>query len=378
MSSPWPAAAMVDPTIIEATLGPSRWNRIGHDLTSVFTLGKMMALFSMLFGAGVIVYARKFDHEENGRFHTRLSAGAWLWYRRTAWLLAIGFVHAVFLWFGDILFWYAICGLTAVWWLRRIGPRAQIVLGLAAHLFSSLLLLGLTAAGLWALEHGKMPGDTLMGDPAAEFTGYAGSYGATFAPRLAALAGYWFVYGPLMYPGVVGLMVIGMGLTRLGILTGERSTRFYASLALLGLFGGLGLTATLYFWTASRFGEDGGMIWSAFSQFVGIPISLGYMALLIWMVKIDLLRIVTSALANVGRMALSNYLLQTLLCTTFFYGYGGGYFARIDYPGLFAVVATVWTINLVFSALWLRFFRFGPAEWAWRSLTYWKPQPMRR
>jgi uncharacterized protein len=122
----------------------------------------------------------------------------------------------------------------------------------------------------------------------------------------------------------------------------------------------------------------GGFIWQSFSQFIGIPISLGYMGLLIWIVRLGALNWLTSALANVGRMALSNYLLQTILCTSFFYGYGGGYFAEIDYPGLFAVVGSVWLINLVFSALWLRAFRFGPAEWAWRSLTYWELQPMRR
>lgn len=374
----WPAAAMAEPVIMDETLGVNPWNTIGHQITSVFFLGKMMALFSMLFGAGVIVYARKFDREQDGKFHTRLSTGAGLWYRRIAWLLAIGVFHAIFLWFGDILVWYAVVGFGAVWWVRRWNPKLQIILGLAAHLFSTLLMVALTLFGLWALEQGKIPGGSLMGDPAAEFDAYTGGYLGQLPVRIIAVLSFWFVFAPLFFPGITGLMMIGMGLTRMGILTGERPTRLYAWMAILGLVGGLGLTVTLFYGMASLDPDSGGMLWQSFSQFVGIPISLGYMGLLIWIVKLGVLKRAARLLANVGRMALSNYLLQTILCTLFFYGHGLGNFGTIDYPGLFAVIAAVWTINIVFSAVWLRFFRFGPAEWTWRSLTYWKPQPMRR
>lgn len=374
----WPAAAMGEPAIMDETLGVNPWNTIGHQITSVFFLGKMMALFSMLFGAGVIVYARKFDREQDGVFHTKLSKGWWLWYRRTAWLLAIGAAHALLLWFGDILVWYAVVGMGAVWWVRRWNPKLQIILGLAAHLVSTLLMVALTLFGLWAMEQGKIPGGSLMGDPAAEFDAYTGGYLAQLRVRIVSVVGFWIMIVPLFYPGITGLMMIGMGLTRMGILTGERPTRLYAWMAILGLVGGLGLTVTLFYGMSGLYPDNGGMLWQSFSQFLGIPISLGYMGLLIWIVKLGVLRLATTLLANVGRMALTNYLLQTLLCTFFFYGHGLGNFGTIDYPGLFAVIAAVWTINIVFSAVWLRFFRFGPAEWAWRSLTYWKPQPIRR
>ncbi len=75
-------------------------------------------------------------------------------------------------------------------------------------------------------------------------------------------------------------------------------------------------------------------------------------------------------LANVGRMALSNYLSHTLICTTIFYGYGLGRFGTIDFPALFGIVLAVWIFNFAFSALWLRFFPYGPFEWLWRQVTY--------
>lgn len=397
----WPAAAMADPSVIDERLGESAWNTVGHEITSVFFLGKMMALFSMLFGAGVIVYARKFERPDrcrrcgydlaglsgdaacpecgsSERGAAKLSAGWWLWYRRVAWLLAIGVAHAVLLWFGDILVWYAVVGLGAVWWVRRWNPKLQIALGFAAHLVSTLLMLGISFFGIWALENGKIPGGEIMGDPAAEYAAYTGGYLGQFPSRLGALVGFWFIFGPLFFPGITGLMMIGMGLTRMGILTGERPTRLYALMAILGIVGGLGLTATLFYGLTSADPEHGGFIWQSISQFVGIPVSLGYMGALIWIVKLGVLRRLTRLLANVGRMALSNYLLHTVLCTLFFYGHGLGQFGEIGYPGLFAVVAAVWVVNIVFSALWLKAFRFGPAEWAWRSLTYWKLQPIRR
>lgn len=369
----WPSNAMVDP----AGMGGGPWNEGGHAITAVLFLGKMMALFSMLFGAGVVIYGRKFDDDGNGN-RPPLSRGAGLWYRRTVWLLLFGIVHAVFFWYGDILVWYAMSGLLLVWWVRRINPRWQIILGILLHLVSTLLMLAFFAAGIWAVKNGKIPPDALMGDPAIELEGYTGTYLDAMRVRLSTLAFFWLLLGPMFAPGITGLMMIGMGLVRLGILTGERPTSFYANAAVLGLVGGLGLTVTIFLGLTQTWPEYGGFIWQSCSQFIGIPISLGYMALLIWILRLGLVRPFTRALAAVGRMALSNYLLQTILCTTLFYGYALGYYAKIDYPALFGIVAGVWISNIVFSTVWLRFFRFGPAEWLWRSLTYWKLQPMRR
>ena len=104
---------------------------------------------------------------------------------------------------------------------------------------------------------------------------------------------------------------------------------------------------------------------------------LGHAAVVMMICKAGMLPWATRPLAAVGQMALTNYLLQSLICTTLFYGYGLGWFARLDRASLWAVVIGVWALQLMISPLWLARFRYGPAEWLWRSLTYWKLQPMR-
>jgi uncharacterized protein len=84
------------------------------------------------------------------------------------------------------------------------------------------------------------------------------------------------------------------------------------------------------------------------------------------------------ALANVGQMAFTNYLMQSIICTWFFYGYGFGFYNKLKFHELYYVVFAVWVFQLIFSSIWLRYFRFGPFEWVWRSLTYWKRQPMKK
>jgi uncharacterized protein len=106
--------------------------------------------------------------------------------------------------------------------------------------------------------------------------------------------------------------------------------------------------------------------------------SVGYAAVLILMVKRRLFAGARKALAAVGQMALTNYLLQSVITSVLFLGWGFGLVGRLDYAGQLVVVAAVWALQLVVSPLWLRQYRFGPAEWFWRSLTYWKRQPMRR
>ena len=147
-------------------------------------------------------------------------------------------------------------------------------------------------------------------------------------------------------------MTAGMGLTRLGFLTGERKTSFY--LVLAGILIPLGLATTIpaYLGVYSVFEELPGFMWQSLAQPIGVPLALGYASLIIALSKIGLFKIITIPLAAVGRMALTNYFAHTLLCTTFFYGYGLGYFAKIEYPELWIIVGSVWAFNICFSMLW--------------------------
>ncbi len=118
----------------------------------------------------------------------------------------------------------------------------------------------------------------------------------------------------------------------------------------------------------------GGIFYNAFGSLV---VALGHVGLLMLIVQSGVLGWLTRRLAAVGRMALSNYLTHSIVCTTLFYGYGFNLFGTINRTGLAAIVLTIWIFQLVVSPIWLKYFRFGPAEWLWRSLTYWRLQPMR-
>ena len=186
-----------------------------------------------------------------------------------------------------------------------------------------------------------------------------------------------FMFSVLFMPTIWGIMTMGMGLTRIGFLTGQKSTRTYITLAAILIPFGIITSYLAYQAVNKNFELYPGFIWQSVSQAIGVPLALGYTSLLIALSKLDWAKLITTPLAAVGRMALTNYFSQTLLCTTFFYGYGFGYFAKIEYPHLWLVVFSVWAFNITFSMLWLRVFKMGPFEWLWRCLTYRQLVPIR-
>jgi uncharacterized protein len=114
-----------------------------------------------------------------------------------------------------------------------------------------------------------------------------------------------------------------------------------------------------------------------FNYWGSLLVGFGYISAVMLFCLSGLCLRLSNILASVGRMALTNYLLQTLICTTLFYGHGFGLYGRVERIGQILIVLCIWLFQLIFSALWLRSFRFGPAEWLWRSLTYRKFQPFR-
>lgn len=389
----WPMMAMTNP----AVLSDAPANQLAHEITGMGFLGKFMFLFAMLFGSGVVMYARKYDSigekvlckrcgypmmgldehaacpecncSERKTKKNTLSNGASLWYLRCGILLFFGLIHGYCFWFGDILTFYAVAGLTLVWWVRRLNPKVQFFGGLGVYLFGAGLITAFSYFGYWSYSQGNIGAEQLSTDPSAEIQGYMGTYWDAFKTRFFTTL-MMNIFGFLFMPALWGLMTMGMGLTRMKILTGERSVRFYAISALVLL--GVGVPTTVLGFSAVEhaFPLMPGFMWQALAQPIGVPLALGYASLVLLLAKLDWARIITVPLAAVGRMALTNYFLHTLLCTTFFYGYGFGKFASIEFPQLWLVVLSVWTINIVFSLLWLRVFSMGPFEWVWRSLTY--------
>ncbi len=371
----WPMISSIAPTSV---MSDSPANMLAHDITSTLFLGKFMFLFALLFGSGVVMYSRKFDTaDEQGNYHTKLSKGASLWLIRCAILLVFGMIHAYLFWYGDILTFYAVAGLTLLWWVRRLDPKLQLWGGIGLYFLGISFMVGFSLFGIWAYHEGHIGPDELSADPAAEIVGYTGSFIDAFKVRFFTTLSFQFMFVLFFTPALWGIMTAGMGLTRLGFLTGERKTSFY--LVLAGILIPLGLATTIpaYIGVHSVFEEFPGFMWQSLAQPIGVPLAFGYASLIIALSKIDLFRFISVPLAAVGRMALTNYFSHTLLCTTFFYGYGLGYFAKIEYPQLWLVVLSVWAFNIIFSLLWLRFFKMGPFEWVWRCLTYRQLVPIR-
>ena len=326
-----------------------------------------MTIFSMLFGAGIVLMAgRAADPGDARRRH----------YRRMAWLGLIGLLHAHLLWAGDILFLYAVCG-SLVYPLRRLSPRLLLALGAATlGVASAFSLFGGASLPYWP-EAARTefinslwlpPPDVVDADLAAYRGGWLEQLPARSATAFAFETFILLTWG-LWRAG--GLMLIGMALFKLDVFSAGHSRRFYGALAAAALVLGLsidGYGLSLDF----RYGWD---IWSffqgeQFNYWGSIPVSLGYVGLVMLACRTPALGGLTRPFAAIGQTALTNYLLQTIICTTIFYGHGLGWYGSVDRLGQIGVVAGVWVVQLIASQLWLRRNRFGPAEWILRTLTY--------
>ena len=310
----------------------------------VFVDQKMMALFSLLFGVGVVIFAER--AAAKGRRVVWLS----LW--RFALLGVLGFAH-MWLWYGDILLTYALCA-PIVLLLRRLPVWLISLLG------TVLVLVGPATAPF------------VQAEVNASADGIGGLWFAdsdTWAPVLET----WFLAGG--GGRALGFMLIGVALYRLGIVQGERGTPYYRSLAVWGIGIGAAITAI----APVTYIASG---WSAELAITGlipigvglIPMALGYMALIILWSRSE--RGPLLAFRSAGRMALTNYLSQTILGLATF----GWLFFDVDVTRtmILAWVLAVWALQLWWSKWWLARFRFGPVEWAWRCATYRSWQPLRR
>jgi uncharacterized protein len=209
---------------------------------------------------------------------------------------------------------------------------------------------------------------------------YRGSYWGMFSHRVVAvLMMQTCGLGVFSLWRVAGAMLMGMALMKWRVLAAECSRRFYTWMVVAGYGIGLPLAAGGA-WENLQNDFDivhafqGAM---AFNYLGSLLVAAGHIGVVMLVCQAGWLRRLRKALAAVGQMALTNYLLHTVLCTAFFYGWGLGWFGYLQRLQLLIVVAVIWTFQLLVSPVWLRYFRYGPMEWLWRSLTYWRWQPMR-
>jgi len=179
---------------------------------------------------------------------------------------------------------------------------------------------------------------------------------------------------------VTGLMLVGMALFKLGIFSAKRPSSLYWTLIAVGLL--IGIPVTLY-GTYRDFAAGWDFRYSffygmQFNYWASLLVSLSWVGTIMLASKVAVLIPLTRRLAAVGRMAFTNYIMHTAVCTTLFYGHGFGLIGKVSRVGQFAIVLVIWAVQLVASPIWLCYFLFGPLEWLWRSLTYLQWEPLRR
>lgn len=338
---------------------------------------KLMAIFSMLFGAGVVLMADR-----------RVTAGkptAAVHYRRMLWLLLFGAAHGWLLWYGDILFTYAVCGLW-VYLLRKLKPRTLIITGIILVAVSSAVSLFFQLSmPWWPPGQVEQMNDEWWQPPPEIVTKENAAYRGLWSDQQAYRGpGTLFMQTFVLLTSMIwrcgGLMLIGMALFKLGYLSADRDDSSYIKLAAFGVFVGLPLIigGVAYREASGWDVRTAFMGGSQFNYWGSIPVALAWIAAVMLVCRNGLMPRLTSALAKVGRMALSCYLLETIICTTLFYGHGLGLYGRVERTGQLAITLSVWALLIVFCPWWLVRFRFGPFEWLWRSLTYWTIQPLQR
>ena len=393
-----PGAAYDNPTVWGGDTGADYW---AWAINSVFFEGKMRALFSMLFGAGVILLTGRADArgaaEQTGDIHAR----------RNLWLVAFGLLDSwVLLWSGDVLYSYGLIGL-ALYPFRKLSARSLIIVAIIA--FATAIpreIAGerhhreqqaLAAQAAAATARGEKP-TSEQEEALAGWNRYL-SFVRPDADQIQKTlehnrAGYlawrsevgdevrWFQSKGLYKWGISdmgAMMLLGMGLTKLGFFTGRLPTRRYAQLALAGYAVGLPIAV----WRAKAMTDSGfdpvqtagpGLVYDP----ARVMVAIAHASLITLVFRSGAVAWLAARLRAVGQMALTNYLSQSLLCTLFFNGYGLGYYAELSRHQLYYVVAAVWVIQLAWSPWWLRRFRFGPVEWLWRWLTYRTWPRMRR
>ena len=379
--------------------GDTGWNLRVFFITSLFFEGTMRGIFSMLFGAGVILFTVK--KEEAGAGLELADA----WYKRTIWLIAFGLFHAyILVWNGDILFYYGIVGLF-LFIARNAAPRrligfAVIVLltTTAMNINDSIKVTKLHDKAMVAKEI-QAGGAELTKEQRSNLADWeekraeykpdeatkeevvknmrAGYFSAvkTMAPFTQFLqTTFFFRHGFL---DVLSMMLLGMGLFKLRVFHAELKTWIYALMVLIGY--GVGVSVN-WFETTSYIQDNFSVISYYKNQQTydlgRIFTTMGHVGLVMLCAKSNILGFLKRSLAAVGRMALTNYIMHTVIATTTFGIFRQ--FGQWERYQLYYLVLAIWIFQLVMSPIWLRYFKFGPLEWLWRWLTYGKRPAFRR
>ena len=401
-----PGFALPDPVIFDPSV-LNEWGSINFKtwyFIDWFMEGSQRALFSMLFGAGIILFVTRQEKKVDGLWP------ADYFLRRQLWLMFFGLINAfVLLWFWDILFHYACVGLL-MFTFRRLSPKALIIAAVISLLLMTvrenvdayrqrqviykgeqIAKMDTTVTKLTEEQKGDLGAMTEFKEKAGpegkkkkmekSLNSVRGSYGGFYEYQSERS-----VHGVInyLYYGAWDIfifMFLGMALYKNGVLLGRASAKVYWILFIAGL--GLGLTISYFRLQPLIDYKFNYFDYTKNTSFEFYEISrtfraIGIFGLIMLLYKSGWFKWFFALMRPVGQMAFTNYLMQSLLVGLFFYGVGFGYFGKLQRHEIYYVVAATWALQIIWSHIWLRFFRFGPLEWAWRSLTYWKRQPFKK
>lgn len=345
-----------------ASLPTAEADGVVRFLERVLVEGKFYSIFSLLFGIGFGLQLARGGEEALPRFRRRLRV-----------LLAIGAIHAFLIWSGDILMLYALLGFTLPWFARKSEREllrwVAILLAVPSALYAVALAVWLLAGPATAPSAAAMPAGILA---IFERMGTGGVKDA-FIGNLLMVAGRWAdLFATMRFPKVLGMFVLGLWTARTGLATSPSGHRqFLVRWSLLGL--GVGLPANLAgAWAAEQWAyvpPSAGALFAVVMQAVGIPmLALGYAAT-VGLLVVDGRRLLM-VFAPLGRMALTNYLMHSVICVVLAYGFGFGLWWRIGASTAVTIAAVILAVQIPLSAWWLSRYRFGPVEWIWRRFTY--------
>jgi uncharacterized protein len=389
--------AYVDPTVQGGSTG---YNLYVWIMNNMFFEGTMRAMFSMLFGVGMVLMTSRMISRGGGL------EVADIYYRRTIWLLIFGVIHGyLILWTGDILYAYGLFGLF-LFPFRNTSPKKLILaagvltvigIGLASYNYSAKTkyLEQYNLAKTYEneddipeeIKKGKVAWEELLAEmkPSKKqvqentdsmHKGYFDLVLFLAPVNRFMQSTFNYDYNPW---DVLAMMLLGIALYKLRVITAELSFKSYLLMVVIGY--GIGLPVN-YYETMLILNNDFSIeafYKAGITYSIGrIAVSFGHIGLVMLFCKLNIIGFLRRSLAAVGRMALTNYIMHSVICAFVFTGIGFALFGRLQRYELYYVVISIWIFQLIASPIWLKYFRFGPLEWLWRTLTYKKAQPFRR
>lgn len=332
---------------------------------------KFYTLFSFLFGLGFALQLTRAEGAGSKLLPTYV--------RRLSILFAIGVAHACLLWYGDVLHVYAVLGFVMILF-RRAAARTLLVVGiLLAVVLPAVVTTKHEIRRLDAPPPASASTDELKSDRQRAVTIGPAPYHALVDENVAKAAGFWRSrFSREFLPSVLGKFLLGFWAGRLRLLDDlSRRRAGWTRLLVAGLAVGVPCTA---YWVATRELPHGSAAaaWANLARHPGIVgLAAAYVAGLMLLLDRPAWSRRLAWLVPVGRLALTNYLAHSVAMAFFFYGFGLGLLGRVGAAGSLLFALVLYAALALFSRAWLARFRFGPAEWAWRSLTYGKLLSMR-